>query len=536
MDDLLAAALRGTSRQPESAASHPTDELLLGVPIDSPERRLLLRAGVRAIYSLAGRPVVSVPEAPAACPPEREPVCSARATELLRAFLEHPRRELLEEALQLLAQAGQRLPPTLLPGALDRCERHLQPMLVAVLGERGRWLCKFHPRWRILFAAASAEDQALAVDADRIWSEGKLAERKALLERARRIDPSRGRQWLAEVWDKESADARHDLLATLEISLSDADVPFLESALADGSKKVRAIASLLLCRLPGSAVGQRMRSLGETILTFTAPRSEGKLRSFVKSLSGDNASVGKLTVTPPRQFEKAWEKDGLVEKPPPGRGQREFWLTQILERIPPTHWEERFRATPAELIAAVAEDDHGENVLQAWSGAARGFCLEPWVFALRDVWKSRLLEATKPKDQDLARQQLVELFPLLPREKLEELISSLLERGATEPVLSAHDWEYLPRPWSKEFSRTYLKAVRERSQTVQAASAFNILETIPIAAVGLAPACFEETLRPWDILDQPAMAYWKKAIDSFLEIVRGRSEFRQATLPSGDTP
>ena len=31
-----------------------------------------------------------------------------------------------------------------------------------------------------------------------------------------------------------------------------------------------------------------------------------------------------------------------------------------MERIPPTHWEARFQGTPAELIAAVADDDNFE--------------------------------------------------------------------------------------------------------------------------------------------------------------------------------
>jgi hypothetical protein len=533
MDDLLQLALGGTARQSGPVASHPTDELLAGVSADSPERRLLLQAGVRAIYTGAGRQAASAPEPPAACPPDHLPACSPRAAELLRTFLEHPRRELLEEALELLARSGHRLPPALLPRALDRCERVPPAKLVPVLGERGRWLCQFKQDWQRIITTASGDDRALPADADQIWSEGKLTERQAILEKARRIDPPRGRQWLAEVWEKEPADARNDLLSTLEAGLSEADVPFLESALADGSKKVRATASLLLCRFPGSDLTQRMRSLGETMLTFAAPQPEGKLKLFVKSLTGTRVDAGKLTVTPAKQFDKAWEKDGLLEKPPPGRGQREFWLTQVLERIPPTHWEKRFQATPAELIAAVAGDDSAESVLQAWSAAARGWHLEQWAIALCDAWQTQAIDAIKPNAPHPARQRLVELFPFIPREKAEELAYSLL--STPERIRTADDLGLLPRPWSKEFSQTYLKAFRERSQTVQAVSAFDFLQTAPVAAVALSPDCFAEAQNPWDIPDQPEMAYWKRAVESFLEVVQLRSDFLHAILPSGDS-
>jgi Family of unknown function (DUF5691) len=536
MDDLVQLALRGTARQPGAAPSHPTDELLAAVPAEPPDRRLLLQAGARDIYALAGRLTASAPEPPAVCRADSAPACSPRAAEIFRTFLEHARRELLEEALELLARAGQRLPPALLPRAMDRCESALQARLVPVLGERGRWLCRFHPGWQRLLAAAASDDEALPADADRLWSESKLAERKLVLEKARRIEPPRARQWLAAVWDKEPADARNELLSTFQTSLSEADLPFLENALADGSKKVRATASLFLCRLPGSAVAQRMRALGETLLAFAAPRPEGKLKSLVRSLARARAGAGKLTVTPPKEFDKAWEKDGLVEKPPPGRGQREFWLTQVLERIPPTHWEERFRATPAELIAALAQEDDADNVLQAWSTAARAWRLERWALALCDAWKARVVEVKQPNTRARAREQLLQLFSLLSRENLEELVTSLLENDAAQGILTAADWDLLPRPWSKKFSQTYLQAFRERSQKTPAASAFGFLETVPLAAAALAPASFEEALQIPDIPDQPEMAHWRETVKGFIDIVRLRKQFLEETRPSGDSP
>jgi hypothetical protein len=521
MDDLVAVALRGTSRQTGTLTPHATDPLLANVPATEAERRLLLQAGVRAIGALAGKPTAQAGETPPAAPPDRLPACSPRAAELLAMFLEPGHHELLGEALQLLASAGLRLPPALLPRILERCAKDFHSLLGPVLGERGRWLCGFNPSWTRILVATGEE---LPANADELWSEGKLAERKELLASCRRHDPARGSAWLASVWETENAEARNDLLAILETSLSDVDIPFLEQALADGSKKVRVTASTLLCRLPASALAMQMRSLGESMLTYEPAASAGKLKSLVKSLTGSKASA-KLVVTPPKQFDKAWEKLGLQEKAPQGTGQRAFWLRQVMERIPPTHWEAHFKASPEELIAAVAEDDEAATLVAAWSFAARQWKLPAWAAALWDAWKQRL--GQNKKEQPTAGHWLRELLPALARDELDKRLCALLEAGDFGDHLTPHVCTLAERPWSPALSTAYLAYFRRSIGNPQTAHYVFPQE----AATALAPASFADALQPLDLPEDERC--FRNAVEQFTEIIRLRQEFRQQVISQG---
>jgi hypothetical protein len=55
VDALTRAAIAGTSREAAPASGLPTDNLLGSAAGMSPERNLLLRAGMHAVYRAAGR-------------------------------------------------------------------------------------------------------------------------------------------------------------------------------------------------------------------------------------------------------------------------------------------------------------------------------------------------------------------------------------------------------------------------------------------------------------------------------------------------
>ena len=400
MDALTRAAVAGTSRETPPASGLPTDGLFESATGKSPQRELLLRAGTRAVYRAAGRLAESGIEAPQPAPDETIPACSAKAAELLGRLLVDQRTSILLEALERLRLAGLRLPHALLPGAMNVVEE-LRPAVVAVLGERGRWLARLNPEW-----AWAVGDEG---DLRDVWDEGDLKERTSVLRRVRGRDPALGRAWLSETWRQEKADARSAMLEAFEENLSPEDEPFLESSLGDRSMKVRAVAADLLARLPGSAYALRYAERAEAIIAGYEPPSTGFL--------GRRRS-GKLMVELPPAVDEGWNRELPGEASPPRKmGERAWTVVRTLEVIPPVYWERRFGATPEELVAA-ARGEWEAVLLTGWRRAAVRHGQESWAWPLWRRWHEA------PETQHDSTSTLELLAPLLPHAELGGVLRS----------------------------------------------------------------------------------------------------------------
>ncbi len=127
----------------------------------SPAQALLQAAGVLAVCERAAqRPVAQLPASPhgvAAQDTAQTALHDGALIDTVRWLLTDAPLRLQIEGLQQVAARGWRLPHSLLPLALDSGLRTsaLRPALLAVLGERGRWLACHHSAWR--YAAATAE-------------------------------------------------------------------------------------------------------------------------------------------------------------------------------------------------------------------------------------------------------------------------------------------------------------------------------------------------------------------------------------------
>lgn len=84
------------------------------------------------------------------------------------------------------------------------------------------------------------------------WVDASLARRAAFLESWRTRDAVGAREALAAVWASRSADERLRLLGTMQSALSQDDVAFLEPLKKDRAPRVRALATRLLAKLPGT--------------------------------------------------------------------------------------------------------------------------------------------------------------------------------------------------------------------------------------------------------------------------------------------
>lgn len=519
MDAIVTAALIGTAQQQniETNTGTPVDTLTEKLPSGETERKLLLSAGAWALYRQAGRVADSLPQPPEPAEPETLSLCSVELATLLESMLTGEHQELLPEALECMRRAALRIPYELLPTALAIQGTELRSAMFHLIGERGRWLSQFNPAWswvsNYLPQGEGSEDAQLA-SAETIWQEGTLKQRQAILRLLRKTDPATAREWLAAVWKQEKADARSDLLSALEAALSAEDEQFLEKALDDRAAGVRTLAASLLARLSSSAFSQRMRARANTMLSF----------------------IGKtLTITLPTTLEKDWLRDGIVEKPPHGVGERTWWLTQVLSQVSPTYWEEQFGTSPDKIIAAAyANNEWHDALISSWSSAALLHNNGEWCITLWDWWckKQRGTSDLGVRTSLLAR---------MPQHEAEARVSNIF---STPKHPAKKDWEealaVLPKPWTHAFGTLYLQQLRDFILSLDFKKNYSPYydpwyQSISTAQCALPPSCFALALEPWTISagEQKAnwqIEYWRNELNTFTEALRIRQRLFKETI------
>lgn len=173
---------------------------------------------------------------------------------------------MLPQWLAAAGRHGYRAPAALVPALLDaaRARTDLRPPALALAGARGLWLARLNPDWRFALRGAAGGAGELPDATDRagvelLWEEGLFAERVALLGAVRAHEPAAATRLLSTTWATERAEDRLMFLDSLRVGLSPADEAFLESALGDRSRNVRATAAELLSALTGSALAAGWR-------------------------------------------------------------------------------------------------------------------------------------------------------------------------------------------------------------------------------------------------------------------------------------
>jgi Family of unknown function (DUF5691) len=357
-DDLLSAALVGTSRRPFAL-----DELDVDgagrIDVDGAEAAVLAGAALAAGYRRAGwtPPTWRGTTAP---PAERDdrPECTPAATQLLELLLNRGIR--VEGGTELLAMhwlaaardAGQRPPYRLVVDLLrfGTANAATRPIVRQVIGSRGGWLAQHNPSWSW---AATVRPE----DVVERFATGTRADRLALLADLRASEPDFARTLIEDTWNDEQAAVRASLLDTLHIGLSRNDEPLLERALDDRAATVRAAAAALLDRLPGSQRALRM-----------AERAT-KLKNDLPDEPDEDA-----------------RRDGITDHREPGYGRAASWLIQILAATPLDTWD-------LEQIPKASQE-----TLIGWTKAALRQRNQEWLTALaRHQASPELIAALSPE-------------------------------------------------------------------------------------------------------------------------------------------
>ncbi|MGW1614150.1 DUF5691 domain-containing protein [Streptomyces sp. NPDC002285] len=363
-EELVTAALLGTDRR-TPPGSAPGQEAPLA---------LLDTAAVETVRRRAGMRPTPAAQRPRPAPDDPRPALpSAAARRLGMLLTDRPgvgggRRgtapDLMELLPQWLATANDRgfaPPPQLLPALLDaaRGRTDLRPAALTFAGPRAVWLARLNPDWRFALRATPGGGAALPhldnpAEVQQLWQEGLFAERVALLSAIRAGEPAAARELLTTTWATERAEDRLMFLDSLRSGLGPQDEPFLEQALADRSRNVRATAAELLSALPDSALAARMAVRAGTCVALD-----------------HTGEAPTITVEAPHECDAGMERDGVVAKAPAGRGERSWWFGQLVEATPLGTWPGRLGGrTPQEIVALPVADDWQGELHAAWCRAA----------------------------------------------------------------------------------------------------------------------------------------------------------------------
>ncbi|WP_374213483.1 DUF5691 domain-containing protein [Streptomyces sp. G1] len=504
-DELVAAALLGTERRRGSP------EALLGAAALQTVRR---RAGLRPAE--AGPRPEPAPRDPRPEPPEP---ARRRLAQLLagragagsgsgRRGAAPDLTELLPQWLAAAGQHGYRAPASLVPALLDvaRARSDLRPQALALAGTRGLWLARLNPDWRFALRGGSggagelpdAEDSA---GVERLWQEGLFAERVALLGLVRAHEAAAGPRLLETTWSTERAEDRLMFLDSLRVGLSAHDEPFLEAALGDRSRNVRATAAELLSALPTSALAGRM--------------AERAL-----------ACVGPEGVTPPAACDAGMLRDGVVKRPPAGRGERAWWLGQLVESAPLSCWRERFGGLgPAEIVALPVAEGWAEELHAAWCRAA--------VRQGDPAWSQALLgSASAPPAAGPATASLAERAKLLSTLGDEERAAWVAEFIRAHGLSEAFQLlGVCVVPWAGALGRAVIEALDSAREAGGYPWSFS-------GVMGLAERCLDpaeagrlDALAAEPVEEGGAAAYWSEAFQRLVATLRLRAALHAELAP-----
>ncbi|WP_055585852.1 DUF5691 domain-containing protein [Streptacidiphilus griseoplanus] len=366
-DALVATALLGTDRRPPprvggTAALAGAAAAVAG----DPGAALLALAALGTVHRRAGLRPAAAGGLPEPAPDDPRPPLPEAAGRRLAVLLSERAgasggpanlAELLPQWLCAARARGFRVPPPLVPSLLDaaRARSELRGDAVSLAGPLGRWLAGQNPDWRFVLRTVpeSPTGPGGAADDESVWHEGLFAERVTHLTRLRRRDPAAALALLRSTWASERAEDRLLFLDALQERISGDDEPFLEAALGDRSRNVRTTAAELLSTLPGSALAHRMAR---------------RAREAVRLHGSGEAEV--FTVNPPTVCDEAMQRDGIAAKSPTGRGERAWWLGEIVAAAPLALWTDSTGHPPERLLAVPVADGWGDDLREAWARAA----------------------------------------------------------------------------------------------------------------------------------------------------------------------
>jgi len=494
--ETLSIALIGTSRGGAAGIALPAiaQDAAAKLPPATPERTLLNRTAILFACDACGAKPTIATERVAECPPDERPPCSPRAAEILRDLITSNAHDLIHEWLNLAQVAKRRPPHRLLPALLDYAAKHPadRQRIGEVIDRRGHWLMSLNPEWQFGATADAAPDG--------VWQTGTHPQRLSVLRSLRQHEPARAREMIATSWKDEPAEQRADIVAALLVGLTADDEPFLESALDDRSKVVRAAAADLLARLPESQFVRRM-------IDRVTPRLVVRSRA------------AELEVDLPQLYDATMQRDGVEEKSP-GKGQKQWWLEQMLGMVPPAHWSKIWKLAPREFMSLTV-GDFPDSLLDGLAKACER-CPDPaWIEPLLRRGLTRITPALNRS-----------LLAVLPPARFLSFALDVLQSKAATLSLCSDLIKGRHVPLDVTTGRAFVRTVAELMNARSRQDVDILLHLIDGCAGRLPPSLHDEIASKW-LAERERMFLYKRQVESLLETLSIRQQMhREFEKPS----
>jgi hypothetical protein len=501
LQQLLKIGMARAGRPPAGLPA-PLAALLPHDAAAAPEAALWLSLGALDLWERSGFVASDQPAptpAPVAASETLRP-CPPRAQAVLAQLLRGPHPAGLEaEWLRLLHRHGGRLPAHVLPKLLDAATRQpaLRPAVLPVLGERGHWLARHQADWE--WAAGTGADAAP-------WETGTPEQRVAALREWRTSDPQAALGALAAVWSSEPPDQRAALLAALAVGLGPDDEAFLEAALDDRRKEVRAAAQRLLARLPESRLAQRML---DRLLPLLRVES------------------GRIELTLPASLDAAMRRDGIGATRHHGLGEKAGWVVDMLAAVDPHVWPRWLDRPPRACLELAEPSEFAAVFVRGWALAVQRRDGEPaW---LRDfiIWSA----TARPSLRDAVPDTLFDVAAAHVAQDEEGTCGALFDALAGKWIGDGFPMRLIARlaagaraAWPASVSRRALERLRTSLLPLPDMGhpwlVRQMLSSLALVLDPTATVALEADLRAaW----QPD-AEWDDAVDDFFDLVRLRHE------------
>jgi hypothetical protein len=218
---------------------------------------------------------------------------------------------------------------------------------------------------------------------------------------------------------------------------------------------------------------------------------------------------------PSETFDPRWLRDGIVEKSPDTSGRRQWWLSQMLRMVPPSHWSTKWELTPDECFEA-ASGDFAKLIETAWSDAAELHNDVPWmrVAALRSI-------------DDSTRSVRVSILQHLPAEYLRRVLEKIFTSSRLDWQLLNRVLSELKTPLDAQLSDQAIVAVERVRDNTSRGYDYTLPSLLEPLSHQLWPGTFDALAVRWG---GEAWESNRKTLDSFFQTLRLRqgiqTEFR----------
>jgi hypothetical protein len=421
--------------------------------------------------------------------PETLPYCSTQSTQLLNNILDTDSISLLQLWLDACINHQQIVQPDAIPNLLEKAVRHktIRTAVATCCGNRGQWLSNYNNAWK--FGSTTTDEE--------IWQTGTLEQRVQVIQQVRMHHPSVALQWLQQTWPQEDAATKTELLPILENNIGKEDIPFLENLTNEKSKKVKEIATELLCLIPESQIVQ---------LYWQVLRETIQLKKE-RALLGLSTKT-KLVVQLPETIDEQVFKSGIekLSKDAKKWSDEQYILQQIVSRVPPHYWEEYFAEDQETTLSLFLKDDNTKFLIEALGKAAIKFKNIQWLIAIIKADNYNYLYKAA--------------LPWLPVVEQEKYAMQLLSQDGNTPHAVIPSLLTFPTEWSLPLTRKILPVMMNDPWTYNDNFFNQHIHLVPIAIV--------PELNTWKPNAEWHQQYWNNTIQTITKLLELKQQISQS--------